>query len=43
MTLETPRKYTKLTYTKNYLRRDPRLERKEDDAENDIRMVGIIN
>jgi hypothetical protein len=36
MMQETPRKYTKPTYTKNYLRRDPRLGRKKDDAENAI-------
>jgi len=40
---ETPSKYTKPAYTKKYLRRDPRLERKKDDAENDVRMVEIIN
>jgi hypothetical protein len=43
MTHGTPRKYTKQTHTKNYLRRDQRLGRKRHDAENDIRIVGIIN
>jgi hypothetical protein len=43
MTQETPRKYTKPTNVKKYLRRDPRLERRKDDAETNIRMVEIIN
>jgi hypothetical protein len=40
---KTPRKYTKPSYTKNYLRGGPSPDRKKDDAENDIRIVGIID
>jgi hypothetical protein len=43
MLQKTPRKYTKPSYTKNYLRDYPRLDRKKDGTENDIRIVGITN